>query len=381
MAALASPARAASITRRPAVTTASRTGRTRGQRRTRRCRPGSTARRRPPGSNAMAPSASPCRTASANAAMPPPKRCTWRKSTMPSPMVVPAGAGDVGTRLSRPRPARRAVGRINSPRPPGRRHRPAPPRPPPRPAARGRRPGPAGRRAHRLDQLGHQRQRHHRCLVDDDHVVGQPVAPVVTETVVAVGTPAEQPVQRRGARRQQPRPGPALDIERRPPRRVRPPPAGRRPCRSARPARRAVAGPAAGLLIEQGQDPGHGRGLPRTRAAGDHREPAQHRGGRRQPLKSGVRRPEQPGQSRGQHRPSTPAAPASGSGRRGPRPPGAPHASTGPGTAACRPVGAGGRRVRPPLRPRAGWPPGARPSHSVRATATPARRRADRCRR
>ena len=50
---------------------------------------------------------------------------------------------------------------------------------------------------HRLDQPGHQRQRHHRGLVDDHDVVRQPVAAVVAEAAVAAGPPAEQPVQRR----------------------------------------------------------------------------------------------------------------------------------------------------------------------------------------
>ena len=53
-------------------------------------------------------------------------------------------------------------------------------------------PGPDG-----LDQPGHQRQRHHRRLIDDHDVVRQPVVPVVPEASAGVGTSAEQPVQRR----------------------------------------------------------------------------------------------------------------------------------------------------------------------------------------
>jgi hypothetical protein len=52
--------------------------------------------------------------------------------------------------------------------------------------------------AHRLGEPRHQRQGDHRGLVDDDHVVGQAVRPVVTEAAVAARAPAEQAVQRRG---------------------------------------------------------------------------------------------------------------------------------------------------------------------------------------
>ena len=52
-----------------------------------------------------------------------------------------------------------------------------------------------GLRAHRLEQPGHHRQRHHRGLVDDDHVVRQPVVAVVAEPGRRVRAPAEQPVQ------------------------------------------------------------------------------------------------------------------------------------------------------------------------------------------
>jgi hypothetical protein len=54
-------------------------------------------------------------------------------------------------------------------------------------------------RADRLDEPGHHRQRDHRGLIDDDDVVGQPVAAVVPEPAVVVGAEAEHPVQgRRG---------------------------------------------------------------------------------------------------------------------------------------------------------------------------------------
>ncbi len=86
---------------------------------------------------------------------------------------------------------------------------------------------------HRLDQPGHHRQRHHRGLVDHDHVVRQPVAAVVAEPVAAAALPPEQPVQRlgrpAGRRRRGARRTPA-----RPARSGRPPGAGRTPCRSAR---------------------------------------------------------------------------------------------------------------------------------------------------
>ena len=52
-------------------------------------------------------------------------------------------------------------------------------------------------RAHRLQQSRHHRQRHHRRLVDDDHVVRQPIAPVVPEPRRRVRPAPEQPVQRR----------------------------------------------------------------------------------------------------------------------------------------------------------------------------------------
>ena len=52
--------------------------------------------------------------------------------------------------------------------------------------------------AQRLDQPGHQRQRDHRGLVDDHHVVGQPPAAIVAKAAVGVRAPAEQTVDRGG---------------------------------------------------------------------------------------------------------------------------------------------------------------------------------------
>jgi hypothetical protein len=64
------------------------------------------------------------------------------------------------------------------------------------------------RRADRLQQPRRHRQRDHRRLVDDDHVVGQMVPGVVPEPAPAVRPPAEQPVQRgRGQVRREPQLG------------------------------------------------------------------------------------------------------------------------------------------------------------------------------
>src|SRR5690606_20252739 len=52
----------------------------------------------------------------------------------------------------------------------------------------------AGGGAHRVEQAGHERQAHHRALVDDHDVVGQLVRAVVAEPAVVVGAPAEQAV-------------------------------------------------------------------------------------------------------------------------------------------------------------------------------------------
>ena len=101
-------------------------------------------------------------------------------------------------------------------------------------------------RAHRLDQPGHQRQRHHRGLVDDHDVVRQPVAAVVAEAAVAARAPAEQAVQRRGLELEQRAAGSRRSTSSRGRlgvhRLLR---AARRPCRSARRGRRAAASAAA----------------------------------------------------------------------------------------------------------------------------------------
>ena len=89
-----------------------------------------------------------------------------------------------------------------------------------------------GVRAHRLEQPGHQRQRHHRRLVDDDHVVGQPVVPVVPEPAAAR---AASPAAGAGSR-----PVRARSVGAGRPRRDAPPAAGPPPCRWVRPARSAA---------------------------------------------------------------------------------------------------------------------------------------------
>ena len=92
------------------------------------------------------------------------------------------------------------------------------------------------------DELGHHRRRDHRRLVDDDHVVGQPVAGVVAE---AAAVPGRQPSSRcsvdAGVASRRARTS-AADVHRRAPRRGRPPRGGPRPCRSERRGRRAAGG-------------------------------------------------------------------------------------------------------------------------------------------
>ena len=53
----------------------------------------------------------------------------------------------------------------------------------------------AGVGADRLEQAGHERERDHGGLVHDDHVVGQPVQPVVAEAGAIARVEAQQPVQ------------------------------------------------------------------------------------------------------------------------------------------------------------------------------------------
>ena len=47
-----------------------------------------------------------------------------------------------------------------------------------------------------VDEVGHHRGRHHRRLVHDHDVVGQPVGAVVAEPAAGAGPPAEEPVER-----------------------------------------------------------------------------------------------------------------------------------------------------------------------------------------
>jgi hypothetical protein len=131
----------------------------------------------------------------------------------------------------------------------------------------------------RLDEPGHQRERHHRGLIDDDEIVGKVVAAVVTKATVAVRTPAEEPVQGRGLEREQLvadrvadrdrrrllvhsllEPGGGLARRR-----------GERHERLGRPHRRS-------LLGEQRDDPRNRGRLAGARAARYDREPAQDRG-------------------------------------------------------------------------------------------------------
>ena len=58
----------------------------------------------------------------------------------------------------------------------------------------------------RLEQPGHHGQRHHGGLVDDDDVVAQRVRPVVPEPGPVAAAPPEEPVKRRSAELEQPRP-------------------------------------------------------------------------------------------------------------------------------------------------------------------------------
>ena len=132
--------------------------------------------------------------------------------------------------------------------------------------------------AHRLDQSRHQRQRHHRGLVDDHDVVRQAVAAVVREPAVAPGPPPEQPVQRRCAQRHQELSdrlanrelrGLVVDCLLESRGRL----AGRRGQRDQR--RPGWVGTGCSGLLDQLRDhPSDSRRLAGTGAAGDHLEPA-----------------------------------------------------------------------------------------------------------
>ena len=134
-------------------------------------------------------------------------------------------------------------------------------------------------RPHRLDQPRHQRERDHRRLVDDHDVVRQPVAAVVPEAAVAVGPPAQQPVQRRRLEREQL----GADLGRHGERRRRgvhrllQPRLRLARRRGERHERRGITG-RGGLLGQQRDDPRHRRRLARARPAGDDREAVTHGG-------------------------------------------------------------------------------------------------------
>ena len=216
-------------------------------------------------------------------------------------------------------------------------------------------------RASRPDGLGeprHQRQRHHRGLVDDHDVVGQPVAAVVAEAAVGAGLPAEQAVERRGLELEQPR----ADRRRRRraarPRRGPPPPAARRPCRSGRRGRRAAVrrprrAPAPRAARRSG------RRWSSCRCPGRRRRP---RGGagppRRPPASAGRRAPRRrtAGRARRRARPCRRCRRGRRRAPRGRRRPAAPRASSGRGRARCRRAAAGGPAPPASLAPRAGWP-------------------------
>ena len=139
----------------------------------------------------------------------------------------------------------------------------------PTPAGLGRRPASAGCRAYRLQQPGHQRQRHHRRLVHHDDVVGQPVLAMV-------------PKPRRVLRRRRSSRCSVEDVS-----------SGSRPglrvelvelqitasssLAAALPvgaasAIRSGGCPASGLLGQQREQPRHRGGLTGTRPAGQHRK-------------------------------------------------------------------------------------------------------------
>ena len=220
------------------------------------------------------------------------------------------------------------------------------------------------------------RQRHHRGLVDDHHVVRQPVAAVVAEAAVRVGPPAEQPVQRRRALEQLAR----CRVERRasrlvvhglaqPRRRL----AGRRGERDQRRRRRPARAAA-----RRSARPSSSCRCPGRRR---HREPAPHaRSPRPQPLRSSGRR-----RTAARGRRST-SARRPGRGRRaraGRRRAAAPRASSGRGTARAlepqRPVARladGDERAR---RSRAS-PRRRRPATAARSGRPARRRRPWRCR-
>ena len=154
-----------------------------------------------------------------------------------------------------------------------------------------------------LGEAGHQRERHHRGLVDDHDVVGQSVAAVVAEAAVGAGLPAEQAVERRRLELEQTCSDPRVDVE-----------AGRlvvdrlrEPCgglagRGGERDERGRGARGQRLLLEQRDDAGDGRGLAGARASGDDRQSPQHRGGGRLLLADvGSLAAEEPGDTVGEH--------------------------------------------------------------------------------
>ncbi len=205
-------------------------------------------------------------------------------------------------------------------------------------------------RANGLDQPGHHRQRDHRRLVDDHDVVRQSVRAVVTEAAVAAGKPAEEPVERRRAELAELLSDGVADVELR---RLLVngllQPRGGLGGRCGERDERRGRSRGGGLFGEQGHDPGDGGGLARAGAAGDDREPPQHRGGGGQSLPgvragAGLQRRHRTGDrgrrsARRRGRPGT----ARRRTRGGPPRRRVPRASTGRGRARSRRVGAGPR--------------------------------------
>ncbi len=259
--------------------------------------------------------------------------------------------------------------------------------------------------AHGVEQPGHHRDRHHRGLVDDHDVVGEPAAAVVAEAAVAARPPAEQAVERDRLQRQQLCTHRRAHIERQ----------RLLVHRLGQPGRRAAGGGRerdegcrrAGrqcLFGEQSDDPSDRRGLAGAGPAGDDREAPQHRGGRSQALALALLPGEQPCEALGEHAEVDVAARAGVAARSrvarlaaGARPAGGARlaaraaVASGPAPAARDQVGgdqpllapvaievepgaeeaprAGRPRRRRRRTPRARWPPRARAMRRRRATA------------
>ena len=158
-----------------------------------------------------------------------------------------------------------------------------------------------GLRPHRLHQPRHERERDHRGLVDDDDVVGQAVAAVVAEAAVAVGAPAEEPVQRRRLGGEELRADGVADVE----------PggllvhgllqAGGRLARRRREGdERLGVARRRGLLGQESDDPRDGRRLAGAGAPGDDGEAMLHGGRARLALALVVHVGEEPGQPLGE---------------------------------------------------------------------------------